>query len=231
VGEEGSVTISSEFTGFPAEALDFYVGLETDNSKAYWHEHKAVYEEAVRAPMEALLGSLPGGYPPFKVMRPYRDLRFSRDKSPYKTACGASSWSDRGAGYYLQLSGEGFLAGAGMYELGRDQLERFRNAVADDDSGAEFEALVQRSRAGKLDVGPGMEQSLKTAPRGYPKDHPRIDLLRWKGCVTMAETKNRRLISSGRLRDWVLERFELSGLLTAWLEQHVGPTTEDRSRP
>ncbi len=219
------------FQGFPAEALDFYAGLEADNAKPYWEKHRNTYESAVKAPMEALLGSLPDGYPPFKIMRPYRDVRFSRDKSPYKTECGASTWTEGGAGYYVALSRRGFMVGAGMYELGRDQLERFREAVAEDASGTQFEDLVSRAKKAELDVEPGMEPPLKTAPRGYPKDHPRIDLLRWKGCITMASTQHVRLISSGRLRGWVLERFEESRPLMAWLEEHVGPTSEERGRP
>ncbi len=219
------------FSGFPPAAMEFYAGLEADNTKPYWEKHRDTYESTVKAPMEALLGTLPDGYPPFKMMRPYRDIRFSKDKSPYKTSCGASGWTDRGAGYFVQVSSAGVLVGAGMYELGRDQLERFRDAVAEDEAGAQFEQLVDRARKAKLDVEPGMEPALKTSPRGYPKDHPRIDLLRWKGCTTMASTKDKRLISSGRLRGWVLERFENSGPLMAWLEEHVGPPSEDRSRP
>lgn len=219
------------FSGFPTEALDFYAGLEADNSKSYWEAHRWQYESAVKAPMEALLGTLPDAYPPFTMMRPYRDLRFSRDKSPYKIACGASGWTGRGAGYYVQLSSAGVLAGAGTYELGRDQLERFRAAVAEEESGAELEQLILKAERAKLDVTPGMEPPLKTAPRGYPKDHPRIDLLRWKGCATMASTRNKRLISSGRLCGWLLEQFESSAPLVRWLEEHVGPTAEERGRP
>lgn len=219
------------FHGFPAAALDFYAGLEADNAKPYWEKHRDVYETLVKAPMAALLGSLPDGYPPFTIMRPYRDIRFSKDKSPYKTECGASGWTDRGAGYYLGLSSSGVVAGAGMYELGRDQLERFRTAVADEAIGEEFARLVAATDQAKLDVEPGMEPPLKIAPRGYPKDHPRIGLLRWKACVTMGSTKDKRLISSGRLRGWVLERFEQSRPLLRWLEENVGPTSEQRGRP
>ena len=121
----------SGFRGFPADALDFYAGLAKDNTKAYWERRKPTYENSVRAPMEALLGSLPDGFPPFRLMRPYRDVRFTKDKSLYKTECGASGWTDGGAGYYLGLSADGFLVGGGIYQLGRDQLERFRAAVDD----------------------------------------------------------------------------------------------------
>jgi len=77
------------FKGWPAEAFDFYEGLEADNSKTYWTEHKATYDEKVLAPMVDLLAELEDEFGPTKVFRPYRDVRFSADKSPYKTNLGA----------------------------------------------------------------------------------------------------------------------------------------------
>src|ERR1051325_11884594 len=74
------------FRGWPAEALEFYEGLEADNSKTYWTAHKTVYDEKVHAPMLALLAELEPEFGAGKIFRPYRDVRFSADKSPYKTA-------------------------------------------------------------------------------------------------------------------------------------------------
>ena len=155
------------FPGWPVEALEFYEGLEIDNTKAYWTDHKAVYEDQVRAPMEALLADLAAEFGEGKIFRPYRDVRFSADKSPYKTAMGARL----GGGGYVQLSSEGLAAGLGTYVMAKDQLERFRRAVADDRTGVELEAVVEQVRGSGIDVT-GREV-LKTAPRGYPKDHPR----------------------------------------------------------
>src|SRR5262245_57335870 len=77
------------FQGWPTEAVTFFEGIEADNTKAYWQAHKAVYEECVRAPMEALLGELEDDFGPGRVFRPYRDTRFSTDKTPYKLNCAA----------------------------------------------------------------------------------------------------------------------------------------------
>ena len=167
----------SGFRVFLADALDFYAGLAKDNTKSYWERHKPTYENSVRAAMEALLGSLPDGFPPFRIMRPYRDVRFTKDKSLYKTECGASGWTDDGAGYYLGLSADGFLVGGGIYQLRRDQLESFRAAVDDQSSGSVLEQLVARAEAVRLDVGPGMEPLLKTAPRAT-----RGNTLGWSCC-------------------------------------------------
>src|SRR2546430_13315162 len=120
------------FRGWPAEALEFYEGLAADNSKAYWTDHKSVYDQCVYAPMVELLAELADEFGPGKIFRPYRDVRFSADKTPYKTAIGASL--ERGG--YVQLSAEGLAAGSGMYHLEPDQLNRFRQAAARDLSGA-----------------------------------------------------------------------------------------------
>ncbi len=109
------------FEGWPEDALDFYDGLEADNSKAYWLAHKDVYETCVLAPMAALLAELEPEHGETKIYRPYRDVRFSKDKSPYKTAIGAHV----GDGY-IQLSAAGLAAGSGMYGMATDQLERYR---------------------------------------------------------------------------------------------------------
>src|SRR5215468_8906681 len=103
------------FTGFPAAALDFYDDLEMDNTKTFWTAHKNVYEESVRAPMEALLVELQAEFGTAKLFRPYRDVRFAKDKSPYKTHQGAYVGPHPGIGYYVQLSSAGLLAGGGFH--------------------------------------------------------------------------------------------------------------------
>ena len=93
------------FAGFGDDAVEFYDGLLADNSKAYWSDRKEVYEGQIRAPMQALLAALEPEFGAGKIFRPYRDVRFAKDKSPYKTACGATAGP-----YYVQLSAEGLLA-------------------------------------------------------------------------------------------------------------------------
>ena len=207
------------FRGWPAEALEFYQGLEDDNSKAYWTEHKAEYEHLVRAPMEELLAELEPEFGARKLFRPYRDVRFSRDKSPYKTAIAATL--DRGG--YVQLSAEGLAAGCGMYHLMTDQLDRFRQAVADDRSGAALSELVDDLGRTKIDVA--AHDTLKTAPRGYPKDHPRIELLRHKGLIAWKQWSVAAWLGTAKAKDHVVGFFHAAAPLTQWLDTHVGPTT------
>ena len=107
--------MTAEFAGFPVAALDFYDDLEVDNTKSYWEKHKAVYAEAVRAPMTALCAGLAEEFGPAKVFRPYRDVRFAKDKTPYKTHQGAFVAVGPATGYYVELSARGVRVGAGFY--------------------------------------------------------------------------------------------------------------------
>src|ERR1700751_3666022 len=125
------------FSGWPAEGLDFYDGLAADNSKTYWTAHKATYEELVLGPMTELLDELGPEFGDTKIFRPYRNLRFSKDKTPYKTHIAATV----GIGY-VQLSAHGLAAGAGMYVMAPDQLDRYRQAVASDLTGPELERVI-----------------------------------------------------------------------------------------
>ena len=206
------------FRGWSAEAVEFFEGLEADNSKTYWQRNKDVYETQVRAPMLALLEELEPDWGEGRIFRPYRDIRFSSDKSPYKTFIGAMV----GDGY-IQLTPRGFGAGSGMWEMAPDQLDRYRSAVDENRSGMSLVRSVAKVREAGLDVtGHDM---LKTAPRGYPKDHPRIELLRFKGLITWREWPVGAWLGTRKPRERVVEFFELSKPLNQWLRKHVGPST------
>jgi uncharacterized protein (TIGR02453 family) len=213
------------FGGWPAEAIEFYEGLEADNSKTYWQENKAVYEELVRGPMDALLTELAPEFGEGKIFRPYRDVRFSRDKSPYKTAVAASL----AAGGYIQLSADGLGAGCGMYMMAPDQLDRYRRAVADQRTGRALVALVAKARDAGIEVT--AHGVLKTAPKGYPKDHPRIELLRHKGLVSWKQWPVGAWLGTGKAKDRVVEFLRASKPLNNWLEKRVGPSTLAENAP
>src|SRR6266705_6246684 len=211
------------FRGWPAEALEFYDGLEADNSKAYWTEHKAVYEETVLGPMRELLEELAPDFGDPKIFRPYRDVRFSRDKSPYKTHIGAVL----GDGY-IQLSSNGLAAGSGMYGMAPDQLDRYRAAVAADQTGEELERVI--SGIERHGIAVNGHDALKSAPRGYPADHPRIGLLRYKGLAAFLEWPAEPWLSTPAAADRVREFLQSTRPLTGWLGAHVGPSELPESR-
>src|SRR5437763_1894650 len=145
------------FKGWQAEALEFFEGLEADNSKAYWQDHKADYEKLVKAPMEELLAALNKEFGEGRIFRPYRDVRFSKDKAPYKTNIAATL----SKGGYVSLSSEGLGAGSGYYGLMPDQLDRFRRAVDDDRTGKPLARLVDRATVEGIEVS--AHDVLKTA--------------------------------------------------------------------
>jgi uncharacterized protein (TIGR02453 family) len=206
------------FKGWPAEALEFYDGLEADNSRSYWLAHKPVYDEQVHAPMVALLGDLEPEFGAGKIFRPNRDVRFSKDKSPYKTAIAATL--ERGG--YVQLSARGLAAGSGMYMMAPDQLDRYRRAVAADRTGVELVQLIEEVERQKIDVSG--HETLKSAPRGYPKDHPRVDLLRNKGLVAWQEWPVAAWLGTARAKDRLVKFFHATRPLSDWLSAHVGPS-------
>jgi len=203
------------FSGWPAEALDFYQGLEADNSKSYWTSHKAVYEEQVLRPMTELVEQLAAELGEPKIFRPYRDIRFSADKTPYKTHIGATV----GPHSYVQFSADGLAAGAGRWHLEPDELASYRAAVAADSSGAEIAAIVADLEKAGVEVhGHG---TLKSAPRGYSSDHPRIDLLRHKGLTSWQHWDPEPWLQTPSAADRVVSFFRTSAALCAWLASNV----------
>ena len=209
------------FSGWPEEALDFYEGLEADNSKTYWTAKKTVYDEMVRLPMTELLDELGPEFGESKIFRPYNDLRFSKDKLPYKTHIGAML-----GGGYIQLSAKGLACGDGMYGMASDQLDRYRRAVASDRTGAELEDVI----AGIEKHGHGVHgrDVLKSVPRGYAADHPRIELLRYKGIVAWQEWPVEPWLETAKAKDHIASFLRATQPLRIWLDANVGPSTMER---
>jgi uncharacterized protein (TIGR02453 family) len=212
----GSVAVMA-FTGWPADALEFYEGLEADNSKTYWTTHKSIYDEAVHGPMAALLADLEPEFGTGKIFRPYRDVRFSPDKSPYKTAIGATL----GRGGYIQLSAQGLAAGSGMYVMTPDQLARYRAAVDVDRTGGELEEIIRV--AGKRGIEVTGHDRLKAAPKGYAKDHPRIELLRHKGLIAWKEWPIASWLGTAAAKRRVVDFLRSAQPMNTWLDSNVGP--------
>ena len=203
------------FRGWPVEAVEFYEGLLADNSKTYWQAHKATYDADVLGPMKELLAYVASEFGEGKVFRPYRDVRFSADKTPYKTHIGAIL--DSGA--YVQLSADGLAAGRGVWHLEGEQLSRFRAAVDDDASGEELAKIVATLEADGVEVI--SRDALKSAPRGFDKDHPRADLLRRKGLAAWQHWPVGAWLGTPKAKDRVLGLWRAAEPLHTWLVQHT----------
>lgn len=216
------------FRGWPLEAIPFFEGLEADNSKAYWTSHKAVYDECVRAPLQALADEVRDEVGELRLFRPYRDVRFSKDKAPYKTQAYAAGELEGGSLVFVRVSAAGLFVASGHYRPAADQLERFRAAVDDERTGSELEAVVAALRKEGYEIG---GQALKVAPRGFPRDHPRVELLRHKGITAGRSWAPAPWLATAKAKDRVLEGWRGAAPLQQWLDRNVGPSTLPPEEP
>ncbi|MFD2093834.1 DUF2461 domain-containing protein [Blastococcus deserti] len=214
------------FAGFPDEGLVFYEGLEADNTKTYWTRHKSSYEQHVRAPMQALLEELAPEFGPAKMFRPYRDVRFSNDKTPYKTHQGAVVHPEGGGAgaWYVQISADGLMVAGGSWRLESDQVARYRRAVADGVHGPHLEAEVGRlSAAGWAIEG----EKLSRVPAGFAPDAARAELLRHKSLHATRRWVPAEWLHDRRALDEVRAAWRDLRALNAWLADNVGATTKE----
>lgn len=208
------------FQGFGEDAVEFYDGLTADNSKAYWTDRNGVYEAHVRAPMQALLDDVEPEFGPGKIFRPYRDLRFARDKRPYKDHCGAIAGQ-----YYVQVGPDGLWVAGGYYSMAGDQVARYRTAVDDDRRGKDLEArLTTLADQGIAVAG----ETLRTRPRGFDPEHPRMELLRHKGLYGWQAWPPDDVLHERSTLDRVTTTWRAVTPLVEWLRDHVGPTEQAR---
>ncbi|HTL24201.1 MAG TPA: DUF2461 domain-containing protein [Mycobacteriales bacterium] len=204
------------FTGIPIAALDFYEDLEADNSKAFWTAHKPVYDEAVRAPLEALGAALAEEFGAPKVFRPYRDVRFAKDKTPYKTNQGVY-FAD--SSRYLHITAAGLFVAGGYWDTSSPQVARLREAVADDVSGPRLEQAIAAVTKAGFEIG---GDRLSRVPTGYDKEHPRGELLKHKSLTGHAELGAPAWLSTKRAVTEVTKRFRALAPLVDWLDDNVG---------
>jgi uncharacterized protein (TIGR02453 family) len=205
------------FEGFPEAALDFYDDLELDNTKSFWQAHKAVYDEAVAAPIKALTAALEPEFGAAKIFRPYRDVRFAKDKTPYKTHQGAYVATGPSTGYYVQIGAAGVMVGVGFYEASSARLAVIREAIMDDAHGSQLEGSLAELEEAGWKVG---GETLKTAPRGYDVAHPRIALLRHKSLTVGREYGFEPVIHSPGLVDRVREDWRAATPFLDWVAAH-----------
>jgi uncharacterized protein (TIGR02453 family) len=217
----------SSFQGFSPEACAFFEELEKNNSRTYWDANKAVWESRVYQPMQAFLATFEGEFSPFHLFRQNRDVRFSKDKSPYRLWIGAISGEGKEGGVYgVRLGASGLSVVCGAYMMAKDQLERFRAAIDHEVYGTRFEEIVRTLAVADLQVGPGREAPLKTAPQGYAKDHPRVDFLRWKGAVVSKDFGAPEWLYTPLAVEKVKEVWYTAKPFKGWLDMYVGPSQE-----
>jgi uncharacterized protein (TIGR02453 family) len=218
------------FDGFPDEGLVFYEGLEADNSKTYWTRNRPAYESCVRAPLQALTDELAEEFGPAKLFRPYRDVRFSADKTPYKTHQGAvvEVAGRGGCAWYVQISADGLRVAGGSWRLESDQVARYRRAVSDEVQGHRLAEEVARLTAAGWEVG---GDRLTRTPRGFEvADEARGDLLRHRSLNVARQFEPEPWLHGREALDRVRSAWRDVVALNAWLADNVGATTKEIRR-
>jgi uncharacterized protein (TIGR02453 family) len=207
--------VDGAFGGWKGDFKGFFVGLQVNNSKAYFESHRKQYERDVKGPMVSLLADLEPEFGAARLSRPNRDIRFSADKSPYKTNIYAST----SAGGYVALDADGLVAGGGRYMMEPSELAMYRDAVAAKASGEKIAAIVATLRA----KGYGVEgQELKRVPPPHQQDHPRGDLLKHKRLIYWRRWEVAPWIATPKARERVRQAWHDGADLKAWLARHVG---------
>jgi uncharacterized protein (TIGR02453 family) len=223
------------FTGFPASAMQFWHELASEMSREWFVANKQRYEDEWVTPMTALLAEVARGLAPVyrplalgppKVMRIYRDVRFSRDKTPYKThigavitAAGKAMGEGGNAALYVHLGLDEEYVGVGRYQFDAGKLARWRKAVSGK-PGEELQRIIGKLRkAGYVVAG---HDDAKRVPRGFDPAHPRADLLKMKGVTGSFPEIPRGLIGKPGFAAWLVKHGRATAPLVLWLHRHVG---------
>ena len=215
--------MAKRFTGFPRESLEFFKQLATHNNRDWFLAHKEIYERTCRAPIELLVAELAPRFGKARISRINRDVRFSRDRAPYKTYIAAGV-----GGNYISLSADGLYVGAGLYRPDPGLLQRFRAAIDEDTTGRRIQGIVGSLRRKGYEVA--SHATLSSAPRGYALDHPRIELLQMKDIFAGRLFAPAAWLSTTQARKRIDRVMTDTGPLVAWLQQHVtGGRREARS--
>lgn len=215
------------FTGLPAEAFEFYEALAANNTRPWWQEHKAEYEATVREPLQALVDELSAEFGDGHLYRPYRDARFSKDKSPIKDHQGAVVGLEDSVGYYVQVSASGLMVAGGWYAPAGQQLVRFREAI-EAGHAAEVRLMLQTltKQGWEIDGRP-----LKTRPRGVEPDHPDLDLLRMRALTGAKHYPVEPWLGTRKALTTVRSGWRQLRPLMEWLADHVGPAQDPALPP
>ncbi len=205
------------FNGWSEDCQRFFIGLELDNSKKYFEANRRTYEDSVKGPMVALLESLEADFGPGKVFRANRDIRFSKDKSPYKTNIAADVGMGSKGGY-LSLDARGFTVATGRYVMSPEEIARFRKKVAADASGTQLAGIVTRLMKSGYDIG---GEELKRVPPPWPQEHARAELLRRKSLYVWKNYGLRPWLGSASARRYVVKMWTDAQPLNDWFKKNL----------
>lgn len=231
----------AEFTGFPAAAFSFLKGLAENNNREWFEARRDVYEGSLRVPMKALIEEMDSRLATFapeitgtakgSMFRIHRDIRFSKNKAPYKT--NAACWFFHrdskgnvgqdavhgGAGMYFHLEPRACFTGGGIWMPPPPALKRIRGAL--DVGHEEFNDIVQARPFRKMFGAILTEAMLKRTPRGFEADHPAAEWLKYQSFTAGCSLKQSE-VTAVALADRLEEVFRTITPLVRWLNQAMG---------
>ena len=213
-------------------ALQFLAQLERNNNKAWFEENRPAYESArgaVEETLEAVIDALRNtdqlGDLSAKqcLMRIHRDIRFSRDKSPYNTAISASiapgGRKSGKMGYYISVGPQDrSIVAGGLYSPTPEQLARFRQAIESD---AGRLRAIAKARTFVEHFGQIAGEKLKTAPKGYERTHPEIDLLQLKQAIVIRHFTDAEIVKPD-FPERVVAACKAMKPFVTWLDETTG---------
>ena len=223
-------THPTQFQGFPQEIFSFLSDLSSNNRKAWFDANKTRFRRVVEQPVQDFVSAmcvrlihassditqLEG-----KVFRIHRDIRFSKDKTPYKTHIGIRFSEDASKNcaapfFYVQLEAEKLLFATGQKEFEGEALDRYRTAVMDAETGRVLDTLVNKMRFSGASL---QGEQLQKVPRGYPADHARANLLRFKGLYIESSLPVTQQICGPEFVQVCLKQFARGKPLYDWLKR------------
>jgi len=215
------------FRGFPPGALDFLRELEDNNERDWFKANRRRYDELLVAPARELGEELEAaGFGRAHLFRPWNDTRFHAGP-PIKEHLGLAVGYEGAGGFYVELSLDGLFVAAGLHNPAPDQVERLRRLVDDGRSAAPLTKAIAGAEAAGLSLN---APDLVRAPRGYPADHPRIDLLRHRALTVSQRHRLASWIHGPTAGRRIRAQLDAAGPLVRWLRERVGPTTRSRAR-
>ncbi|HEY6218458.1 MAG TPA: DUF2461 domain-containing protein [Gemmatimonadaceae bacterium] len=210
---------SAHFVGFPKDGFVFFRELKRHNNRDWFQANRERYEASCREPVKQLIEALGDDPKEAHITRINRDLRFSRDKSPYRTYIAAGV-----RGSYIHLSADGLYVGAGFYKGDPKTLDRFRDAIADKTIGGQLAKIVASLRRKGFTVE--THERLARVPRGYPPDHPRAELLKMKDIFAGKSFKPAPWMSTPALGRRLETIMKDTLPLRDWVKRHVRPHSD-----
>lgn len=217
----------ADVDGIPLDAVAFYRELAGANTREWWAANKDRYAANVEEPMAHLGDVLTEEFGEPKLFRPHRDVRFSKDKSPYKDHQGLFVPTSARMGWYVQVGADGLRTAGGFYASESDQVARYRDSVKDDVAGALLVRIVDTLSDSGFAIGGDV---LATRPRGIREDHPRLELLRHRTLTASRDHGTPDWLESAEVHDRVRADWDAMRPLIEWCDQYVGATEKPGRR-